>query len=62
MNDKKVMSSPARLATNRRAPAGVLRFLLAAEEERMLLVIEGRFPHHMPELVIALNPGMRKGE
>ncbi len=62
MKNQKVTTNPARLVTNRRAPAGVLRYLLAAEEERLRSEIVRRFPHHMPELVIALNTGMRKGK
>ncbi|MGA2438379.1 MAG: site-specific integrase [Acidobacteriaceae bacterium] len=62
MKNQKVTTNPARLVTNRRVPAGVLRYLLGAEEERLRSTIERRFPHHMPELVIALNTGMRKGE
>lgn len=62
MKNQKVTTNPARLVTNRQATAGVLRYLLAAEEERLRSVIQRRFPHHMPELVVALNTGMRKGE
>lgn len=59
MKNQKVTTNPARLVTNRRAPAGVLRYLLAAEEDHLRSVIARRFPHHMPELVIALNTGQR---
>jgi integrase len=62
MKNQKVTTNPARLVTNRQATAGVLRYLLAAEEERLRSAIQSRFPHHMPELVVALNTGMQKGE
>jgi integrase len=62
MKNQKVTTNPARLVTNRRAPAGVLRYLLGIEEERLRATIKKRFPHHLPELVVALNTGMRKGE
>ena len=62
MKNQKVMSNPARLVTNRKVEGGVLRYLFPAEEERLRKAIVARFPHHLPELAIALNTGMRKGE
>jgi integrase len=62
MKNQKVTINPARLVSNRKVVSGVLRYLLKPEEDRLRAVIERRFPHHMPELVIALNTGMRKSE
>lgn len=62
MKNQKIITNPARLVSNREVASGVLRYLLKPEEDRLRAVIERRFPHHMPELVIALNTGMRKGE
>jgi integrase len=62
MKNQKVLSNPSRLVSNRKVAGGVLRYLLPAEEERLRAVIIKRFPHHLAELTIALNTGMRKGE
>ncbi len=60
--DGKVSGNPARLVEQRPEKNGRIRFLSAEEEMQLRKAIVQRCPHHMPELDIALNTGMRKGE
>ena len=55
------MSNPARLMSNPKGEGGVFYYLFPAEEDRLRKAIVSRFPHHLPELAIALNTGMRRG-
>lgn len=58
----KVTVNPARLVRQRREDNARIRFLLTAEEQKLRMVIEAKYPVHLPELEIALNTGMRRGE
>jgi len=58
----KLSCNPARLIRQRRENPGRIRWLLPEEEVRLRAEILKLFPHHMPELEVALNTGVRKGE
>lgn len=60
--DGKVSGNPARLVEQRPERNARIRFLSAEEELRLREAIETRCPHHMPELDLGLDTGMRKGE
>lgn len=55
-------SNPARLVRMRAEANSRIRFLSDVEEKKLRAVIEKRYPHHLPELVIALGTGMRLSE
>ena len=55
-------SNPARLVKRLRENNERTRFLSEAEEKRLRAVIRRDHPAHMPELDIALNTGIRRGE
>jgi integrase len=58
----KTVSNPARLVRPRRENNAVIRYLLPDEERRLREVANEFYPHHVPELDLALNTGMRQGE
>jgi site-specific recombinase XerD len=58
----KVTSNPARLVRQRREENGRIRFLSHDEERALRAVIERDYPEHQPELDVALNTGVRRGE
>lgn len=58
----KVNSNPARLVRQRRENNGRIRFLSPEEEAKLREVIQEVCPHHLPELEVAINTGMRMGE
>lgn len=58
----KIPSNPARLVRPRRENNALVRYLLPQEEEKLRAVANEYYPHHVPELDIALNTGMRQGE
>jgi integrase len=58
----KTVSNPARLVRPRREDNAVIRYLLPDEERRLREVANEFYPHHVPELDLALNTGMRQGE
>jgi integrase len=73
----KIRTSPARLVRMRRENNAVVRYLNQFEplptqldylkshndeESRLRAVIKKKYPCHMPELDVALNTGMRRGE
>jgi site-specific recombinase XerD len=58
----KVNVNPARLVRQRREDNGVIRFLSLEEETKLREVIERDCPHHLPELELALNTGLRLSE
>ncbi|HVG27634.1 MAG TPA: site-specific integrase [Acidobacteriaceae bacterium] len=60
--DGRVTGNPARLVEQRTEKNARLRFLSADEEQRLREAITKRCPDHMPELDLALNTEMRKGE
>jgi integrase len=58
----KLTLNPARLVRPRRENNAVIRYLLPEEERRLRAVANEFYPHHVPELDLALNTGMRQGE
>lgn len=58
----KVNSNPARLVHQRRENNGRIRFLSPEEESKLRELIQELCPHHLPELELAINTGMRMGE
>jgi integrase len=62
MQNGKVQANPARLVRQRKENNARLRFLSSEEEQSLRSVIQEKFPHHMPELDIALHTGMRLSE
>jgi site-specific recombinase XerD len=58
----KASSNPARLVRPRRENNAVIRYLLPEEERKLREVANEFYPHHVPELDLALNTGMRQGE
>lgn len=62
MQNGKVITNPARMVRQRRENNARERYLLAEEETRLRTAIETRWPERIPELDIALNTGMRRGE
>ncbi len=58
----KVESNPARLVRRRREDNGRIRWLGQAEEKRLRDVVIAHFSHHLPELELALNTGIRRSE
>jgi integrase len=58
----KTASNPARLVRPRRENNAVIRYLLPDEERRLREVANEFYAHHVPELDLALNTGMRQGE
>jgi site-specific recombinase XerD len=58
----KVSVNPARLVRQRREDNGRIRFLSHEEETKLREVIERDCPHHLPELELALNTGLRLSE
>lgn len=55
-------NNPARLVRMRAEANGRIRFLTDLEEKKLRVAIEKRYPHRMPDLVIALGTGMRLSE
>lgn len=58
----KASTNPARLVRPRKENNAVVRYLSVEEEQKLRGVIQEQCPHHMPELDVALNTGMRQGE
>jgi integrase len=59
---RKIEQNPIGQVKHRREDSGRTRYLTAEEETRLRAVISNRCPQHMPELDIALNTGLRRGE
>jgi integrase len=59
---RKIEQNPIRQVKHRREDNGRTRYLTADEETRLRDVVTSRYPQHMPELDIALNTGLRRGE
>ncbi len=57
----RVPHNPCRAVRQRREDNGRIRFLSREEEARLRAVIAADCPHHMPELDLALNTGLRQG-
>ena len=62
MQNGKIDSNPARLVRQRKENNGRIRFLSPEEETKLREKILAKFPHHLPELDLALNTGMRLSE
>lgn len=58
----KAHTNPARIVRRRKENNGVVRYLSTEEEQKLREAILEQYPHHMPELDLALNTGMRQGE
>ncbi len=58
----KVPTNPARLVRPRRENNAVIRYLLPDEERKLRIAVLEKCPHHLPELDLALNTGMRLSE
>jgi|HubBroStandDraft_6_1064221.scaffolds.fasta_scaffold11923_5 site-specific recombinase XerD len=58
----KVKENPARLVKHRLANNTRTRWLAPEEEARLRAVISSACPEHAPELDLALNTGLRRGE
>jgi site-specific recombinase XerD len=58
----KVRENPARLVTHRLEDNARLRFLSADEETALRSAISANWPERLPELVLALNTGLRMSE
>lgn len=58
----KAQTNPARLVRPRKENNAVIRYLSTEEEQKLREAIQEQCPHHLPELDIALNTGMRQGE
>ena len=59
--NRKVTSNPARSVTHRREGNNRVRFLSEEEEKQLRKVVDDNWSSHLPELDLALNPGLRKG-
>jgi site-specific recombinase XerD len=62
IRNRKVTANPARLVKQRPESRGRVRWLQADEETRLKAVMEAHYPHRIPELDLALNTGIRRGE
>jgi len=62
IRDGKVSTNPARSTRHRKEDNSRVRYLLPDEEARLRKVIEGKCPHHLAELDLALHTGLRRGE
>jgi integrase len=62
IRNRKVTANPARLVKQRPESRGRVRWLQADEETRLRTVMEAHYPHRIPELDLALNTGIRRGE
>jgi site-specific recombinase XerD len=60
--NRKVTTNPARLVRQRKENNGRVRFLSADEESRLREQVQQKYPHHLPELDLAINTGLRLGE
>lgn len=59
---KLVERNPAKLVKQRREDGQRTRFLSQGEEARLLEAVRMFYPHHEPEVLLALHTGMRLGE
>ena len=62
MQNGKVQSNPARLVRQRKENNGRIRFLSDEEEQALRTFVQENYPHHLPELELSLNTGLRLGE
>jgi integrase len=62
MQDGKLDRNPARLVASRKENNQRIRYLLPAEERRLVEAIKAHSPAQLPAFLIALHTGMRQGE
>jgi site-specific recombinase XerD len=62
MQNGKVQLNPARLVRQRKEDNGSIPFLSTEEEQALRKIIHRDYPHREPELDLALNTGLRRGE
>jgi site-specific recombinase XerD len=62
MQNGKVQSNPARLVRQRKEDNGRIRFLSQDEEQALRRVLQRDYLHHVAELDLALNTGLRRSE
>jgi site-specific recombinase XerD len=62
IENNKAENNPARLLKRWKVADGRVRFLTAAEENRLRKVLLAKYAKHLPEFEIALNTGMRRKE
>lgn len=60
--NRKTDANPVKLVRRKKENNGRVRFLSAEEEMTLRAVLASQFPEPMPELDIALNTGLRRGE
>ncbi|MGA3316414.1 MAG: site-specific integrase [Candidatus Korobacteraceae bacterium] len=60
--NRKTESNPVKLVRRKKENNGRVRFLSAEEEMSLRAILASRHPEHLPELDIALNTGIRRGE
>ena len=60
--NRKAEANPVKLVRRKKENNGRIRFLSAEEETALRTVLVSRYPEHLPELDIALNTGLRRGE
>ena len=58
----KASVNPARATRHRKEDNSRVRYLSADEETRLRVVMEAKWPQHLPELDLALHTGLRRGE
>ena len=60
--NRRTESNPVKLVRRKKENNGRVRFLSADEERSLRAVLKSGYPQHMPELDVALNTGLRRGE
>ncbi len=60
--NRKIGENPVKLVKRKREHNGRVRFLSSPEESALRAVVISRYSQHLPELDIALNTGLRRGE
>ncbi len=58
----KVAANPVRAIRRKREDNAKLRWLTAAEEARLVAVLQAEYPDQLPALMLSLHTGMRKSE
>jgi integrase len=61
IQNRKVVSNPARSVPHRREDNNRVRFLTMEEEKKLSKTVEAKWASHLPELDLAINTGLRKG-
>jgi len=62
IHNSKVTANPARQVRHKREGVGRLRFLIREEYNKLVEVIQIRFPEHLAEFVVSINTGIRLSE